>query len=298
MNLLRRFFTPFQSCFRHVPPEPQFSMTRAQQMRYTTGQAASIASTLKHKPSSSSRADTPSTLVAQLSSHDLSGGYAKDEKILLNVSGRQSPQSVGGLKRPTAVRPETPRGKESRSVGPRRVPPPSQHSTSSFEKCSPKTRSGRLPATVSYVSRQAGAPKAPAVSPADSLNVGIQVARRSKPLPAIDPSKLSPPHAAVFTDALFESPDSMGTPELPVYSSDEEWSKRRPRTRFPGSRTRTPSFGSRRQGVVGQLNPDSSSSESDTESIAKSQGSVSSGHTASTDNRTSRYARLLVAIGI
>ncbi|KIO20110.1 hypothetical protein M407DRAFT_140647 [Tulasnella calospora MUT 4182] len=186
---------------------------------------------------------------------------------------------------------------ESRS--PPKVQLTSQNSmASSIEKDSPVPRSRRLHGPVRYVPHQVGAPKAPAVLPANALNLDIPAARQSKPLPAIDPSKLSPPHAAVFTDALFESPDSMGTPELPVYSSDEEWSKRRPRTRFPGSRTRTPSFGSRRQGVVGQLNPDSSSSESETESIAKSQGSVSSGHTASTDNRTSRYARLLVAIGI
>ncbi|KAG9050910.1 hypothetical protein FS837_001084 [Tulasnella sp. UAMH 9824] len=280
-------------------------MTHTPKMRYT-GQAASVSSTLKHKPSSSSRVDTPSTLVVQLSSHDLSGSYAKDEKTLLNISGRSSPQS-SGLKRQAAVRPETPRNMlvtESRSAGIRKMPLPSQHSTtSSFENYSPKSRSGRIQGPVGYVPRQAGATKSPAVPPANALNLDMQGARQSKPLPAIEPGKLSPPRA-VFTDVLSASPSSMATTELPVYSSDEEWSKRVPPTqprRREGrtrTRTRTPSFGSRRQGVIGELHPDSSSSESDTESIGKSQGSVSSGHSASTDNRTSRYARLLVAIGI
>ncbi|KAG8933793.1 hypothetical protein FRC00_012789 [Tulasnella sp. 408] len=279
-------------------------MARTPQMRYT-GQAASVSSTLKHKPSSTgSRADTPSTLVAQLSSHDLSGSYAKDEKVLLNISGRSSPQS-SGLNRQAAVRPETPRNMlpmESRGANIRKIALSSQRSNSS-----PKSRSGRLNGPVGYVPRQAGATKSPAVTPANALNPDTQGARQSKPLPAIEPGMLSPPHA-VFADVLSASPSSMATTELPVYSSDEEWSKRVPPTepRRPErqtrtrtrTRTRTPSFGSRRQGVIGELHPDSSSSESDTESIGKSQGSVSSGHSASTDNRTSRYARLLVAIGI
>ncbi|KAG8930218.1 hypothetical protein FRC01_003139 [Tulasnella sp. 417] len=280
-------------------------MTQAKQMHYP-GQAASFTSTLRHKPSSSTRVDTPSTLVAQLSSHDLKGSYANDEKMLLNISGRQSPQS-SGLKRPATVRPETPRNmarKESRGLQPSHSAgglrkAPSQHSmASSLEKNSPRARSARLHGPVGYVARPTVATNAPAVPPEDELDLKIRV-RRSKPLPEIDPSKLSP-HQPIFADVLSESPYSMASAELPVYSSGEEWSKRRPSARgpIPRSRTPTPTNGSRRQGVFGRPSPYSSSSESDTESIAKSQGSVSSGHTASTDNRSSRYARLLVAIGI
>lgn len=72
-------------------PEPQFHVFQSPPMRYNA-QAASITSTLKHKPSSS-RADIPSTPVAQLSSPDWRGSFARDEKVLLNVGGRQPPQN-------------------------------------------------------------------------------------------------------------------------------------------------------------------------------------------------------------
>lgn len=296
MNLLRRFLTPFQSCFRHLPSaEPQFSMARPQTQMRSTGPAASIStSTLKHKPSSSSRMpDTPTTLVSQLSSHDLKGMFASSEW----VHGRRSPQS-GGLKRQAAVRPETPPKKvpmESSFVANQKMTSSSPHlMASSLENQSQGGRRRTATPPVAYVTRQAGATSGPAVSATNALNLDIHVSRQSKPLPAS-------PARPVFAEVLSASPSSMATSQLPVYSSDSSRStstRRRPnRTRQPGSRT--PSFGSRRHGgMIAQLYPEYSSSDSDSDSIARSHDSVSTGHTGSTDNRTSRYARLLDAIGI
>lgn len=169
--------------------------------------------------------------------------------------------------------------------------------SSSFENQSQGGRRRTATPPVAYVTRQAGATSGPAVSATNALNLDIHVSRQSKPLPAIAPSPARP----VFAEVLSASPSSMATSQLPVYSSDSSRStstRRRPnRTRQPGSRT--PSFGSRRHGgMISQLYPEYSSSDSDSDSIARSHDSVSTGHTGSTDNRTSRYARLLDAIGI
>ncbi|KAG8955613.1 hypothetical protein FRC04_007604 [Tulasnella sp. 424] len=275
-------------------------MARPQTQMRSTGPAASIStSTLKHKPSSSSRMpDTPTTLVGQLSSHDLRGIYTSSEWA---IRGRQSPQSIRGLKQQAAVRPETPPKKlpmESSSVANQKMTSSSPHlMASSFENQSQGGRRRTATPPVAYVTRQAGATSGPAVSATNALNLDIHVSRQSKPLPAIAPSPARP----VFAEVLSASPSSMATSQLPVYSSDSSRStstRRRPnRTRQPGSRT--PSFGSRRHGgMISQLYPEYSSSDSDSDSIARSHDSVSTGHTGSTDNRTSRYARLLDAIGI
>lgn len=166
---------------------------------------------------------------------------------------------------------------------------------SSFENQSHGGRRRAATPPVAYVTRQAGATSGPAVSATNALNLDLHVSRQSKPLPAIAPS----PSRPVFAEVLSASPSSMATSELPVYSSDSSrsTSTRRRRTRQPGSRTS--SFGSRRHGgMISQLYPGYSSSDSDSDSIARSHDSVSTSHTGSTDNRTSRYARLLDAIGI
>ncbi|KAG9051161.1 hypothetical protein FS837_011276 [Tulasnella sp. UAMH 9824] len=249
-------------------PEPQFTITPAPQMRYTS-QAASITSKLKHKASSSSRADNPSTRMAQRSPRDSSGSDFQSEKILFNIGGRQPPQSSSS-KRPAAVSPP-----EFKLAGTRKVQQTIQRSTaSSFKIDSPKARSSGLPGTAGYVSPQAGAIKATAVPQAAALDAEIRVGRQSKPLPTIEPGKLSPPHAH-FADVLSAPSLSIATSKSRTCSSDKAWSKRHSHTPRPDPQTRTPSLSSRRQGVIDQTQG-SEEEESDTQSIARSEGSVPS----------------------
>ncbi|KAG9008677.1 hypothetical protein FRB90_008779 [Tulasnella sp. 427] len=278
-------------------------MARTMQM-YHTGPAVSVKSSKpKAASATSSRAGTPSTLVAQPSANDLKGNYHKDETMLLNISGRHSP--VGGLKQTAAGRHETGRtGRRSPAqnhnlVANQKVPPVSKQSTASssesrFRKERP--RRGSPPAIT--ITRPLEITKGPAVSTTNALNLAVPKARQSKPLPVIDPTKLSPV-VAKFAEFISASPSSMATADLPVYS-DEEGPSVRNFSR-PNSRQRvcrTPSFGSRRQGVIGELYHGSSSSDSDSDSISKSLDSVSTAHSGSVDNRSSRYNRLLLAIGL